>query len=153
MKLSQKSKYALRALIDMAGEPAESPVRLRDLAARNHIPLKFLEQIFLRLRHAGIVHSRVGARGGYSLARPPSEITVGEIIRMLDGEYGPVYCTKESAAERCTCPDPEVCPVCAVMVEVQAAVAGVIDRRTIADGAAQYRFARAQAQANSDFSI
>ena len=85
IKLSRQSQYALRALIDLAARDESCPVRLGELAARNQIPNKFLEQIFTRLRHAGIVSSRVGPHGGYALARPPAAITVGEVIRMLDG--------------------------------------------------------------------
>src|SRR3972149_4928257 len=76
MKLSTRSKYGLRALMDLAARDGSKPVRLKDLAEPNHIPVKFLEQILLLLRHAGILRSQVGARGGYSLAHPADEITL-----------------------------------------------------------------------------
>jgi predicted transcriptional regulator len=70
MKLSKKSEYGLRAMLDLAAHADEGAVRLKDLADRNNIPLKFLEQIFLTLRNAGVIRSQVGARGGYRLSRP-----------------------------------------------------------------------------------
>ena len=136
MKLSTRSKYGLRALFDMAAQPPNQPVRLKDLARRNNIPLKFLEQIFLILRHAGIVRSQVGARGGYTLGRPASHITLGQVIRTLDGTIAPVNCISKIAYEPCTCPDEQACALRAVMSQVRDAIVAVVDHTTLADGVA-----------------
>ena len=83
MKLSKRSKYGLLASMDLASHKDPSPVPLKELAKRNNIPPKFLEQIFLTLRNSGIVHSQIGAGGGYTLGRPAKYIMLGEIIRIL----------------------------------------------------------------------
>jgi Rrf2 family protein len=135
MRLSRRSKYALLALFDLAGRPGTGPVPLKELAERSQIPVKFLEQIFRALRNAGIVHSQAGARGGYTLARPAREITLGAVIRILDGTLAPVSCVSEIAYERCTCPDETTCPLRAVMGRVRQAIVDVVDNTTLADAA------------------
>ncbi len=135
MRLSRRSKYALLALFDLAGRPDSRPVPLKELAARNKIPHKFLEQIFRPLRSAGIVHGQVGARGGYTLGRPAQEIAVGAVIRILDGTLAPVSCIGQIAYERCTCPDEQACPLRAVMLRVRQAIVAVVDSTTLADAA------------------
>ena len=137
MKLSKKSEYGLRALMDMAARDGQSPAPLRDLADRNNIPIKFLEQIFLTLRNAGIVHSQVGARGGYALARPAEAITLGQVIRALDGTIAPVGCVSVIAYEPCTCPDERTCPLRAAMNQVRDAIVAVVDNTSLADAVAQ----------------
>jgi Rrf2 family protein len=109
MRLSRKTEYGLRALAHLArGKRSWS---IQELSEKEHIPVKFLEQILLSLRHAGILTSRRGMMGGYSLARNGSEITVGEVIRSLEGPLAPVPCAAEWPTETCTCPDPIKCPV------------------------------------------
>ena len=133
MKLSKKSEYGLRALLDLAAHSDEGAVRLKDLADRNNIPIKFLEQIFLTLRNAGVVRSQVGARGGYMLSRPSEEITLGEVIRTLDGTIAPVGCVSKIAYEPCTCPDERTCPLRAAMNQVRDAIVAVVDYTSLAD--------------------
>jgi len=133
MKLSKKSEYGLRALLDLAAHSDEGAVRLKDLADRNNIPIKFLEQIFLALRNAGVVRSQVGARGGYMLSRSSEEITLGEVIRTLDGTIAPVGCVSKIAYEPCTCPDERVCPLRAAMNQVRDAIVAVVDYTSLAD--------------------
>ncbi len=133
MKLSTRSKYGLRALMDMAKQTEDAPVRLKDLARRNNIPPKFLEQIFLTLRNAGIVRSQVGAHGGYTLARSARDITLGEVIRVLDGTLAPVSCISKIAYEPCNCPDESACPLKAVMSRVREAIVAVVDNTSLAD--------------------
>jgi len=133
MKLSKKSEDGLRALLDMAAHTDEGPLRLKELAERNNISVKFLEQIFLALRNAGIVHSQVGARGGYVLARSPAEITLGQVIRTLDGTIAPVGCVSKIAYEPCSCPDERTCPLRAAMNQVRDAIVAVVDYTTLAD--------------------
>jgi len=133
MKLSKKSEYGLRAMLDLAAHADEGAVRLKDLADRNNIPLKFLEQIFLALRNAGVIRSQVGARGGYMLSRPAEEITLGEVIRTLDGTIAPVGCVSKIAYEPCTCPDERACPLRAAMNQVRDAIVAVVDYTSLAD--------------------
>ncbi len=133
MKLSKKSEYGLRAILDLAAHADEGAVRLKDLADRNNIPLKFLEQIFLTLRNAGVIRSQVGAHGGYMLSRPAEEITLGEVIRSLDGTIAPVGCVSKIAYEPCTCPDERVCPLRAAMNQVRDAIVAVVDYTSLAD--------------------
>jgi Rrf2 family protein len=135
MKLSKRSKYGLLALMDLAARKDRNPVHLKELAERNNIPVKFLEQIFVTLRNSGIVHSQIGAGGGYALGRPAKYIMLGEIIRILDGTIAPVSCISKIAYEPCTCPDERSCPVRAVMNRVRDSIVGVIDNTSLADAA------------------
>jgi Rrf2 family protein len=137
MKLSKRSEYGLRALMDMAARDGQSPVPLKDLADRNNIPFKFLEQIFLILRHAGIVRSQAGTRGGYTLGRSATTITLGQVIRALDGTIAPVGCVSQIAYEPCTCPDERTCPLRGSMNQVRDAIVAVVDRTSLADAVAQ----------------
>ena len=88
--LSRKARYALRALYALANDESGGPVLIADLAEREHIPHKFLELILLELRNAGILRSKKGKGGGYALARPPREVTLGQIIRVVDGPLAPI---------------------------------------------------------------
>jgi Rrf2 family protein len=133
MRLSRRSKYGLLALIDLAAHEDEGLVPLRELAKRNNIPPRFLEQILITLRNAGLVRSQVGVGGGYALGRRADEITIGEVIRALDGTIAPVSCVSRIAYEPCTCPDEMTCPVRAVMAQVRQAIISVIDHTTLAD--------------------
>ena len=135
MRLSRRSKYALLVLFDLAGRTGSTPVPLNELAERNNVPLKFLEQIFSTLRNAGIVHSQVGAHGGYTLGRPAQDITLGMVIRLLDGTVAPVSCVSQIAYEPCTCPDERTCPLRTVMGRVRQAIVDVVDNTTLADAA------------------
>ena len=137
MKLSKRSKYGLLALMDLASRKDPSAVPLKDLAKHSNIPPKFLEQIFLTLRNSGIVHSQIGAGGGYALGRPAKYIMLGEIIRILDGTIAPVSCISKIAYEPCTCPNESTCPLRAVMSQVRTAIVAVIDNTSLADAAAQ----------------
>ena len=137
MKLSKRSEYGLRALLDMAARDHQWPAPLKDLAEHNNIPIKFLEQIFLILRHAGIVRSVAGARGGYRLGRPAQDITLGQVIRTLDGTIAPVGCISKIAYEPCTCPDERTCPLRAAMNQVRDAIVAVVDNTSLADAVAQ----------------
>ena len=139
MRLSTRSKYGLRALMDMAAHSDENATRLKDLAKRNNIPVKFLEQIFLALRNSGVVHSQVGAHGGYTLARPATQITLGEVIRVLDGTIAPVSCTSQIAYEKCSCPDERLCPLRVSMNQVRDAIVAVVDNTTLADAVLKAR--------------
>src|ERR1700759_1268319 len=108
--VSMKARYALRALYALAADDARAPTLIADLAERERIPRKFLEAILLELRNAGILQSKKGKGGGYALARPPAEITIGQIMRAIDGPLAPVSCVSERAYTPCAeCPSEETC--------------------------------------------
>jgi Rrf2 family cysteine metabolism transcriptional repressor len=133
MKLSKRGEYGLRALQDLASYYGEGPISNKKLAKRNNIPPRFLEQILLTLKHSQIVHSQKGPQGGYYLARPPQQISLAEVVRMLDGPLAPISCVSETAYEPCGCPDMETCGLRRVMKEVRDVVAGIMENTTLAD--------------------
>jgi Rrf2 family protein len=133
MRLSKRSEYGLRALLDLATVSPDVPVPLNELAARNNLPPKFLQQILLTLRNVGICRSQIGPGGGYALGREASEITLGEVMRTLDGRMAPVSCLSHIAYESCSCPDEETCLLRRAMTEVRSAIVDVVDRMTLAD--------------------
>jgi Rrf2 family protein len=132
--LSRRSKYGLKALFALAREPGGRPVLVADLAARDAMPRKFLEAILLDLNRRGFVQSRKGKGGGYLLRRPPEEITVGDVIRALEGPLALVPCVSRTAYTRCAeCPDERTCGVRFVMRDVRDATAAILDNTTLAD--------------------
>jgi len=136
MKLSKRGEYALRALQDLAAHYGDGPIPNKELAEHNNIPHRFLEQILITLKHARIVRSQKGSRGGYVLARPPDQITLAEVIRLLDGPLAPIPCASETAFEPCGCPDMERCGLRRVMKRVRDVVAEMMEHTTLADLAA-----------------
>lgn len=137
MRLSKKAEYGLRALAVMARE--KKSWSIQDLCARENIPVKFLEQILLALRHAGILSSRRGVGGGYSLVKPAAETTVGEVVRALDGPLAPVPCAAEKPVESCTCPEPRTCPVRLLMTQFRQQLVEWLDGHSLEDLARQGR--------------
>jgi Rrf2 family cysteine metabolism transcriptional repressor len=133
MRLSKRGEYGLRALQDLAVHHGGDPVRSADLAGRNNIPRKFLEQIMLTLKHGRVVRSRKGPRGGYYLARPPEQISLAEVVRILDGPLAPIRCVSEIAYEPCGCPDMEACGLRRVMKHVRDTVAEIMENTTLSD--------------------
>jgi Rrf2 family protein len=132
--LSQKAKYALRALLALAKREDNEPTHIADLAASENISRKFLEATLLELRKHGILASRRGQRGGYRLARPANEISFGEVIRIIDGPLAPLPCASVTAFRLCSdCPDPHACSIRWVMQRVRDATAGVLDECTLAE--------------------
>ncbi|MBN2502835.1 MAG: Rrf2 family transcriptional regulator [Anaerolineales bacterium] len=135
MKLSKRGEYGMRAMIHLAsGEEADPKiVPMKEIAKIENIPLKFLEQILLNLRNAGLLQSKMGVGGGYYLAKPPEEITLGQIERVLDGPLAPIRCVSQTAYEPCGCPDEETCGLRLVMLDVRNAIADILDNTTLAD--------------------
>ena len=135
MKLSKKGEYALRALIDLgiAHEVGRELVQVTELSDKELIPGKFLEQIMQELKAAGIVSAQRGKYGGYQLARPASEITMGSVVRYIDGPLAPIGCVSQSAYEKCSCPDEVHCGLRMLMLDVRNAISGILDRYTLAD--------------------
>ena len=135
MKLSKRGEYALRALIDLgiASELGWPMLQISELASKEKLPIKFLEQIFTQLKAAGYVKSRRGKFGGYSLARPMSRIKFGAVIRMIDGPLAPIRCVSATSYARCSCPDEVHCGLRMLMFDVRNAITAVLDRFTLAD--------------------
>lgn len=132
MRVSKKAEYALRALVAMARPPARS-WSIHELASGEHIPIKFLEQILLSLRRAGILNSKRGVGGGYTLVRAPEDIRIGEVIAVFDGPLAPVPCAAERPTERCSCPDPRTCPLRLMMTGIRKDLAALLDGQTVED--------------------
>ena len=140
MRHTQKSKFATRALIELALDDCGSPLGVTEVARTQRIPERFLEQIFGDLRRAKILESRRGARGGFCFAIPPEEITILDIVEVLDGEVRPARC---SAGGKCYIADAPLCVTSKIWDEAREALEGVFGRYTIAQIAADERANRA----------
>jgi Rrf2 family protein len=137
VRLSRRSEYGLRALVDLTRHRADGPVPLAQLAERNQLPPKFLEQILAQLKHAGIVRTLLGAHGGYALSADPSTVSVGRVIRLLDGALAPLACVSLRYYEACSCPDERTCPLRELMIDVRDSILAILDRETLAELAAR----------------
>lgn len=135
MKLSKRGEYALRALIDMGiAHDLERPlVQIGDLAEKENLPIKFLEQILMQLKEGGYIESKRGKLGGYFLLMPAKKIKIGQVIRLIDGPLAPIACVSLTAYEPCTCPDQEHCGLHMLMNDVRNAIANILDRFTLSD--------------------
>src|SRR3954453_3815460 len=137
MRLSRRSEYGIRALVDLIRQDEARPMALATLAERNRLPPKFLEQILSTLKRGGIVRTTLGARGGSTLAVDPATVSIGRIIRLLDGALAPLPCVSLRYYEPCSCPDEATCSLRDVMIDVRDAMLAVLDRETLADMAAR----------------
>jgi Rrf2 family protein len=135
VKVSKRGEYALRALIDfgLAQALGRPLLQVSELASKEDLPVKFLEQILMQLKAAGYLESRRGKHGGYLLSRPPENICIGQVIRLIDGPLAPIACVSQTAYERCSCPDEEHCGLRMLMLDVRNAIAKILDRYTLAD--------------------
>lgn len=134
--ISQKAKYALRALLALARAEGGGLVTAQ-IAEEQRIPRKFLEQILLDLKRVGIVHSRRGKLGGYYLLKPADAITFGEVLRLIDGPIAPLPCLSRIAYRRCEdCTSESGCEIRRVFAHVAQSARDVLDRTTIADALA-----------------
>jgi len=132
--LTAKGKYSLKALAHLAKLKPEEVTQAVDIAATNQIPKKFLDAILGELRNAGFVYSRKGPAGGYRLAREPSQIKIGHVIRAIDGPLAPIACASRTAYRPCAdCRSVDACTVRLTMVKVRDAMSEVLDRMTLAD--------------------
>jgi Rrf2 family cysteine metabolism transcriptional repressor len=142
MKLSKKSEYGLRALVELTQHYGLTPLRRTEIAERQQIPLGFLETILLDLKRAGILGSRPGAHGGFRLIKNPHDISLGQVIRTLDGPLAPIACVSQTAYQKCQdCPytDDIECPIKSVMSEVRTAIANVLDRYSLREFSLQVK--------------
>jgi len=135
MKLSKRGEYALRALIDLgiASELGRPMLQVSELAAKEKLPVKFLEQILTQLKTAGYVESKRGKLGGYSLAKRMDRVRFGAVIRLIDGPLAPIRCVSQTAYVRCSCPDEVHCGLRMLMLDVRNAIAKLLHRYTLAD--------------------
>jgi len=129
MLVSQKCQYAVRAIFELGKRSGKGPVRIADVAAAQAIPVRFLEVILNQLKQGGFVLSRRGSRGGYVLARPPHQLSVGDIIRFVEGPLGPVVCAM--GRRQTDCPLYGDCVFLPMWERVREAISGVYDQTTI----------------------
>jgi len=134
MMLSKKSIYGLKAIMNLARNPERGQALISDLAREERIPKKFLEAILLALKNGGLLSSRIGKGGGYSLLVPPRSLTIGKIIRILEGDLAPVPCISATNYSKCDdCADEDSCGIRLVMADVHQAVSAILDTVTLAD--------------------
>jgi Rrf2 family protein len=132
-QLSKRTQYTLRALYALTRKYGAGPVLITQLSEEEIIPKKFLEQILLSLKNSGLVSSRRGKAGGYMLAKPPDQVTLASVIRACEGPIAPLPCASETQFRKCDeCPDVETCGTRIVMREVRDAMAGILERTTLA---------------------
>jgi Rrf2 family protein len=130
--LTRKSKYGLKAMLALAEEPDRQPMLIADLAERQRLPKKFLEAILLELKRHGLLGSKKGKGGGYFLGRDPSEITLGQIIRILDGPLALIPCVSQTAYMKCVeCLDEQTCGIRLAMKDVRDATAHILDNTSL----------------------
>ena len=144
--ISKRTQYGLKAMLALSRHYREGPTMIATLAKEESIPLKFLESILLDMKGRGLLVSKVGRKGGYQLSRPPSAVTVGSIIRIIEGPLAPLPCASETAFRACgECKDVENCPTRIVMRRVRDAISDVLDRTTLAEMIRQGELARMRA--------
>lgn len=131
MWVSKKSDYALRALFTLVDHFEGAPIPIRELARRNDVPKRFLEQIMLDLKAQGWVKSVAGIRGGYMLAKKPDRITMGEVVRYFDGILAPIDCVSVAGYQRCS--QEPVCKFRRIFLNARNYVANLMDRATLAE--------------------
>jgi Rrf2 family protein len=131
VRVSKKTDYALRALFTLVDHFGGAPIPIRELARRNDVPKKFLEQIMLQLKAQGWVDSVAGIRGGYLLAKNPSKITMGDVVRHFDGILAPIDCVSVTGYKRCS--QESLCKFRRVFLDARNYVAGVMDKATLAE--------------------
>ena len=132
VRISRRAEYALRALVSLARNG--KPLQIGELSRAENIPVKFLEQILLSLRNDGLLASKRGVGGGYTLKVAPGKIQVGAVVRALDGPLAPLPCAVTKGDEvPCSCPDPRTCPIRIFMTHVHEEMNALLDERTIED--------------------
>ncbi len=131
MRVSKKTDYALRAMFTLVENKGRGPIPIRELARRNDVPKKFLEQIMLALKRRGWVDSVPGLHGGYQLAKAPNKIMMGEIVRHFDGIIAPIECVSVSGYKRCS--QEPVCRFRRVFLDARNYMTNLMDCSNLAD--------------------
>lgn len=152
MRVTAKGEYATQAVLHLAMQYPDV-VAIHDIAERHHIPLKYLEQILLELKRGGILESRRGVHGGYTLARAPEKISVGDVLRLVDGAFAESSCTHAETRLGTPCAEGPNCGLKQVWQDVQDAVEKIlfatsfeeVKRRTLRDGERSQQLARLDA--------
>jgi Rrf2 family protein len=137
MRVSRKCEYALRALLELSKRAEQGPVRIEEIARRQAIPRNFLANLLVQLKRGGFVRSKKGPEGGYYLGRPARQISVGEVVRFIDGSIAPIPCVGEGSGDRC-----EIAGRCGYLPlwrRLRDAVAEIVDGTTIGDVAEEER--------------
>lgn len=138
--LSQKARYALRAMLHLAAKPKDEPQQIADIAEGAAVPRKFLEQILLELKRRGLVHSVRGRHGGYRMGREPKDIGFAEIIRVIDGPLALSPCASRTAYRRCDdCTDETTCAIRKALIDVRNSTAKILEQHSLADAMADRR--------------
>jgi Rrf2 family protein len=132
MRITAKGEYAAKAVLHLALLYPEV-VTIQEIARRHRIPLKYLEHILLELKRGGLLESRRGVRGGYTLAREPAKITVGEVLRVVDGQFSESSCSENEESRGYVCPETESCGLKQVWQDVQEAVEKILFETTFDD--------------------
>jgi Rrf2 family protein len=136
-QLSRRCKYALRALYRLNREYSSRLIPIVEISEGERIPRKFLETILVQLRNAGIVESQLGKKGGYRLAKSPQAITIGAIVRIVDGPLAPLPCARERGSQLCEECTGQRCETRVIMQQVRDAIASVLDHTTLAEACAR----------------
>ena len=130
VRLTRKTDYALRALFTLVEHRGRGPIPVRELARRNDVPKRFLEHILLKLKSRGWVDSVPGKKGGYLLARNPKQITMGQVIRLFDGDIAPVACVSTMSYRKCS--QEPLCRFRRFLLELRNSTAAWLDQATLA---------------------
>lgn len=135
MRFSAKGEYGVRVMVDLARHYGAGPLSLGEVAEQEGMPLAYLEQIIAELRHAGLVTSRRGRHGGYALARRPDEITMGEVVRLLEGGISPMVCIPGDSRtdDQMICVHQEYCTTRVLWLRVRDSIIEVLEATTLAD--------------------
>lgn len=137
MKLSKKGEYALMAMIVLSMNNNKETMQIKEIAKSENIPVKFLEQILLELKKAGLLESKRGAGGGYKLLKEPSEITLAKVIRVIDGPLAPINCVSQMAHVKC--PKEKTCGLYKTMLDVRNAISDILEGVTFQDIIDRYK--------------
>ncbi len=146
--LSSRARYAVRAILDLSVREDQGPIQSTDIAARQLIPIDFLQQILGDLKSAHLVETRRGPMGGYFLARRAKEITLGEVIRLMDGPIAPISCVSVTQFAECGCPEPDSCPLRRTFKQVRDSMSSVFDNVSFAELASRQGQMAIQGSAN-----
>lgn len=131
--LTRKAKYALKALIYLAQFQPGASIGIEEIAVAQNVPKKFLSAILCELRNAGLVESKKGKGGGYTLAQPSNAISVGAVVRLIEGTLAPIRCASQKCFEPCgDCVDPDRCAIRLAMLDAKLALACVLDNLSLA---------------------
>ena len=148
--LSRKTQYTLRALYSLARSYGTGPTLISKIAKEESIPQDFLENILLNLKREGLVESKKGKGGGYALSQPPENVTIGAVIRVMEGPLAPLPCASETAFRKCDeCVDIRTCGTRMVMREVRDSIEGILDQTTLSQVCRRVDDARAEIDAEA----